>query len=136
MYWNTLPLLLEYEVQCKQIHAFAIYLDLTTTIKYCETDKTYFCTNAFWNYKSANVGFAYKPRLVKWKNNSLRARTGMDMGVRQLGKFNLSLDVGIEYSHTFKNRLQLYITQKNDFVFWSRYHFKNGLLIGIKIPTN
>ena len=135
MYKNTLPILIEYEVEHRQ-HNFALYLDLTTTYKYCQTDKTYFCTEAFWHYKSANIGFAYKPRLVKWKNNSLRARTGFDFGVRQFAKFNMSLDIGLEYCHTFKNRTQLYISQKNDFVFLSRYHFKNGLLIGVKIPMN
>lgn len=136
MYKSTLPILIEYEMESRQIHAFAIYIDMTTTYKYCETDRTYFCTAAFWHYKSLNFGFAYKPRMVKWKNNCLRGRVGIDLGLRQFGMFNLSIDLGIEYCHAFKNRVQLYITQKNDFVFWSRYHFKNGLLVGVKIPMN
>ena len=37
---------------------------------------------------------------------------------------------GLEYSYSFRNGMQGFVMQKNDFVFWTRDHFRNGLLGG------
>ena len=35
-----------------------------------------------------------------------------------------------------RNGMQIFVMQKNDFVFWTRDHFRNGLLVGVKFPIN
>ena len=41
-----------------------------------------------------------------------------------------------QFYEALRNRVQLSLIQKNDFCFLTRDHFKNGLLVGIKIPLN
>jgi hypothetical protein len=136
MYRKTATALASMEFEGKYHNAWEIYVDMTTAYKKCEIDNTIFCKKTFWDYKTVSFGGAYKPAFYRWKNANLRARVGADIGIDEGYSFSASVDLGLEYSYSFKNRMQLVITQKNDFAFWTRDNFKNGLLIGLKIPLN
>jgi hypothetical protein len=136
MYRNTANTVIGMEIEGRYHHAWEIYADLTTAYEKCPIDNTYFCKEYFWNYKTAGLGVAYKPAFKRWKNANLRARFGADLGIDEGYSFYTSLDIGLEFSYSFRNRIQLVITQKNDFAFWTRDNFKNGFLIGLKIPVN
>lgn len=136
MYRSTVDALVSMEFEGKYHNAWEMYLDLSTAYKKCEIDNTIFCNKTFWDYKTVSIGGAYKPAFYRYKNANLRARFGADIGIDEGYSFCASVDVGIEFSYSFKNRMQLVITQKNDFAFWTRDNFKNGLLIGLKIPIN
>jgi hypothetical protein len=41
---------------------------------------------------------------------------------------------GLEYNYVFPNRVQFSVIQKNQVSFFHGDTFRNGLLIGIKIP--
>ncbi|KAB4177745.1 hypothetical protein GAQ04_24305, partial [Bacteroides uniformis] len=93
------------------------------------------CSDSFWSYKTFGIGAAYKPTISRGKNSNLRWRFGADLGANRKG-FQASIDIGLEYSYSFRNGMQVFVMQKNDFVFWTRDHFRNGLLVGVKFPIN
>lgn len=130
--WANLGL----EWETKYHNAWEIYADFGTGFKYCEIDQTYLCNETFFDYKSFGVGGAYKPKFYRWKNLNLRGQFGVDLGVKEGNTFFLSLVVGPELTYTFKCNVQLFILQKNEFCFWCRDHFRNGVMLGIKIPLN
>jgi len=131
---------LELEFESRYFHSWNVYLDFCNTFTYCENDHTFFCQETFWDYQTAAIGVAYKYELIRWRNANLKARLGFDLGADYCKKddytFYMSADVGFELSYTLRNRVQLSLIQKNDFCFLTRDHFKNGLLVGIKIPLN
>lgn len=132
--------IVEIEFEKKYYHSWNIYFDFCNAYRYCDIDKTIFCEETFWDYQTAAAGVAYKHELLRWRNTNLKARIGFDLGTDYCKadnySFYMSAEVGFELSHTLKNRIQICLIQKNDFCFFTRDHFKNGLLIGIKIPLN
>jgi hypothetical protein len=136
MYRNTANAVITMEFETKYHNAWEIYVDASTAFKKCEIENTIFCEKTFWDYKTFGIGGAYKPAISRWKNANLRARFGADIGIDEGYSFYTSLDIGLEFSYSFRNRMQFVIMQKNDFAFWTRDNFKNGFLIGLKIPIN
>lgn len=133
---NTASAVLAVEWENKYHNSWMVYLDGATIFKWCETDQTYFCTDAFWDYKTLGIGGAYKPALYRWKNMNLKGGLGVDLGVKEGYSFFLSVDLFFELTYSFKNKTQLFIQQKNDFCFWCKENFRNGIMVGIKIPLN
>ena len=134
--WNRqmVNLMIGLEFEGKYHNAWELYFDFSTAYKKCpDCDKV--CSKSFFDYKTFGVGAAYKPVLSRGKNSLLRWRVGADIGANERG-FQASLDLGLEYSYSFKNGMQIFVLQKNDIVFWSRDHFRNGLLIGFKFPLS
>ena len=66
--------------------------------------------------KHSGIGAAYKPTISRGKNSNLRWRFGADLGANRKG-FQASIDIGLEYSYSFRNGMQVFVMQKNDFVF-------------------
>lgn len=132
--------LLELEFERKYSNCWVAYLDLCNAYRYCEIDHTIFCDDTFWDYQTFAVGVGYKHNLVRWQNMNLRAQLGFDIGAdyckEENYSFYMSAEISIEMTFSLRNRTQLCLIQKNDFCFFTRDHFKNGLLIGIKIPLN
>lgn len=132
--------ILELEFEGRYYHSWNVYLDFCNTYRYCQNDHTYFCEETFWDYQTFAIGVAYKHELARWRNTNLKARIGFDLGADYCKKdnysFYMSAEVGFELSYTLKSRVQLCLIQKNDFCFFTRDHFKNGLAIGLKIPLN
>ena len=75
----------------------------------------------------------YKKRLAKDKNSSFRLRIGMQFGAHT-GDYMFGAEGGFEYNYTFDGGVQLSLIQKNQVNFLHGDTFKNGLLVGIKIP--
>jgi hypothetical protein len=65
MYRKTAAVLVGMEFETKYHHAWEIYADLTTAFKKCPVDDSYFCEQAFWDYKTVALGVAYKPALCR-----------------------------------------------------------------------
>lgn len=78
-------------------------------------------------------GLVYKHRLVRYKNGMLRFRFGPQFGAVQRNFF-LGLEGGFEYSYVFQNGWEFTLIQKNNVNFLHGDTFRNGLLVGIKIP--
>ena len=78
-------------------------------------------------------GVAYKKCLKRMKNSTFRLRLGPQMGAVK-GRFFMALECGFEYNVILPNRVQLSVTQKNQVGFLHGDSFRNGLLVGLKIP--
>ncbi len=87
----------------------------------------------FWKGYFWDAGLAYKHRLARYKNGMLRFRFGPQFGADKR-KFFLGLEAGFEYSHVFQNGWEFALIQKNNVNFIHGDTFRNGLLLGVKIP--
>ena len=87
----------------------------------------------FWKGYYWDGGWVYKHRLVRYKNGMLRFRFGPQFGATQR-KFFLGIEGGFEYNYMFQNGCEFALIQKNNVNFIHGDTFRNGLLIGMKIP--
>ena len=78
-------------------------------------------------------GIIYKMRLVRYKNAMLRFRFGPQFGAAQK-EFFFGLEAGFEYAYVFRNGWEFAVTQKNNVNFLHGDTFRNGLLLGVKVP--
>ena len=90
------------------------------------------CHN-FWKGYFWDGGMVYKHRLARYKNGMMRLRLGSQFGAVQK-KFFFGLEAGFEYSYVFRSGLEFSVIQKNNVNFLHGDTFRNGLLLGIKIP--
>lgn len=87
----------------------------------------------FWKGYYWDAGLVYKHRLVRYKNGMLRFRFGPQFGADKR-KFFLGLEAGFEYSYVFQNGWEFAVIQKNNVNFIHGDTFRNGLLLGFKVP--
>ncbi len=87
----------------------------------------------FWKGYYWDGGLLYKHRLVRYKNGMLRFRFGPEFGAVER-KFFLGIEGGFEYNYVFQNGWEFSLIQKNNVNFLHGDTFRNGLLIGLKIP--
>lgn len=87
-----------------------------------------FLERIFWD-----GGIVYRHRLARYKNGMMRLRLGPQFGAVQK-KFFFGLEAGFEYSYVFRSGLEFSIIQKNNVNFLHGDTFRNGLLLGIKVP--
>lgn len=87
----------------------------------------------FWKGYYWDGGALYKLRLKKFKNSNFRLRAGALCGADK-GNVFCGVELGFEYNHIFKNQWQLSLIQKNNVNFVHGDLFRNGLMIGLKIP--
>ncbi len=131
-YKNTITSMLSMEFETRYHSAWEVNINLSNEYRKCPIHNV-IDSESFWYKQSFSVGGAYKGRLIRWKNSTLKYRFGVDLGAEE-SDFQLGLGVGLEYNYTLKNNMKLFVLQKNDFRFWAGDTFRNGLLIGIKIP--
>ena len=89
---------------------------------------TSFKTDYYWG-----GGVLYKKCLKRFKNASLRFRFGPECGAHT-GDWFFAVEGGFELNVSFPNRVQLSLVQKNQVGFIHGDTFRNGLLIGIRVP--
>lgn len=87
----------------------------------------------FWKGYYWDGGLLYKYRLVRYKNGMVRFRFGPEFGAVER-KFFLGIEGGFEYNYVFQNGWEFSLIQKNNVNFLHGDTFRNGLLIGLKIP--
>jgi hypothetical protein len=87
----------------------------------------------FWKGYYWDGGLLYKQRLIRYKNGLLRFRLGPQFGASK-GRYCFGLEGGFEYSYVFPGGVQLSLIEKNNVNFLHGDTFRNGLLVGIKIP--
>lgn len=89
--------------------------------------------NQLWKGYYWDAGILYKHRLARYKNGMLRFRFGPEFGAVER-KFFLGIEGGFEYNYVFQNGWEFSLIQKNNVNFLHGDTFRNGLLIGLKIP--
>lgn len=92
------------------------------------------CPDSFWkNYRSWTLGTAYKPCVVRNRNNHGNIRAGFMLGSdtdRFIGGFTL----GYEHSYSLKGGWELFWNVKSDLVIKGEDLFRTGVGIGVKLP--
>lgn len=94
--------------------------------------RTPVCHN-FWKGYYWDGGVNYKHRIARFKNGNLRLVGGMYCGAVR-DNFYFGNEVNIEYNHTFSNNWQITLTQRNCINYLHGDLFRNGIMIGLKIP--
>lgn len=87
----------------------------------------------FWKGYYWDGGLIYKHRLHRYKNGSFRVRFGPQFGAVER-RFFIGLEGGFEYNYVFQNGCEFSIIQKNNVNFLHGDTFRNGLMLGFKIP--
>lgn len=87
----------------------------------------------FWKKYFWDGGIEYKHRVVRFKNGNLRIFGGAYAGAFARS-FYFGAELGIEYNYTFANNWQFCVSQKNNFNFRRGDTFRNGVMVGVKIP--
>ena len=91
------------------------------------------CNKIFWKDYYWGGGILYKKSLKRFKNSTLRFRFGPECGSHK-GDFYFGLEGGFEYNYVFPSGVHFTVIQKNNVNFNHGDTFRNGLLIGLKIP--
>lgn len=93
-------------------------------------------TDSFWNsYNTWEIGLAYKPCVIRCRNNHGNARLGFGGG-SDLHRFVGYLHVGYEHSFALCGGWELFFRVKEDISIKGRDLFRTGADIGVKIPLN
>jgi len=93
------------------------------------------CSESFWKGYYWGGGIAYKPVLKKYKNSALRLKTGLHCGA-YTKKWCYGGQISFEYVFFLPSGLQFSITQKNQININHGDTFRNGILLGVRIPIN
>lgn len=94
------------------------------------------CPDSFWkNYRTWSVGVAYKPCVVRGRNNYGNLRLGASGG-SDTHDFVGGVHVGYEHNYVLRKGWQLYWQVKTDVMIQGEDLFRTGITIGFKIPTN
>ncbi len=94
------------------------------------------CPESFWhNYNTWGVGIAYKPCVVRGRNNHGNIRIGASGG-SDTDTFIGSIHLGYEHNYALPHGWHLYWQVKTDLVIRGEDLFRTGVVIGFKIPTN
>ena len=91
------------------------------------------CDDVFWKDHYWDGGLLYKKAVKRYKNSQLRLRLGPVFG-SHTGDYFFGVEGGFEYNYTFPNNIQFSVVQKNNVCFLHGDTFRNGVLIGIKVP--
>lgn len=87
----------------------------------------------FWKGHYWDGGFAYKKQVRQYKNGNLRLTGGVYVGSDK-GNVFFGAELGLEYNYVFSNNWVFTVTEKNNFNFLHGDLFRNGLMVGVKIP--
>ena len=107
---------------------------------YLKWDKCAECNHvtpdSFWkNYRTWSVGAAYKPCVVRGKNNFGNVRFGASGG-SDTHKFIGIIHLGYEHNYALKKGWKLFWQVKTDLAIKGEDLLRTGVVIGIKLPTN
>ena len=132
LYPNTLDATLSYEIETKYHNAWEFFANGAAKWKDCPSCG-HVCAESFWKDHYWGGGVLYKKQLRRFKNSTLRFRIGPECGAHT-GDYFFAVEGGLEYNYVFQNRMQLSVIQKNQVGFFHGDTFRNGIIIGLKIP--
>ena len=122
----TLNANIGYEYETENGHAYEVFGELG------DHWQTPVCHN-FWKGYYWDGGAVYKHQLKRLKNGSFRVFGGAHCGAEQT-HFFFGIRAGFEYNYVFQNNWEFSVTQLNTVNFLKGDLFRNGLMVGIKIP--
>ena len=132
LYHNTLNSTLSYEKELAYGNAYELLIDCGNK---WEKDPVCgkVCDKSFWKGYYWGLGVDYKYLLSRGKNTLFHLRFGPQIGANK-GKFDFGVELGFEYTIISYKGIEFCLIQKNQMMLRSNDRFRNGLLIGVKIP--
>ena len=91
------------------------------------------CKDSFWSNYYWHGSFDYKKCIRRYKNANLRLFGGVQAGAVNRSFF-FGINGGFEYNYALECGVMLSIQQLNQINFRRGDSFRNGLLVGFKIP--
>lgn len=134
LYENSLDLTLSYERETRYHNAWEYFGNVYLKWETCD-DCKHICPESFWHsYNTWGLGIAYKPCVIRNRNNYGNFRFGGSLGSDR-HKVLGGIHVGYEHSYQLKKGWQLYWLVKSDLMIRGKDLFRTGVVIGFKIPT-
>ena len=132
---STMDATLSFEHETKYHNSWEYFA--TASLKYDEcADCGHICTDSFWhNYNTIGGGIAYKPCVMRGRNNHGNLRIGASGNWSSESKFVTGLHLGYEHDYALQSGWNLYWQLKCDGMINGRDKIHGGIAIGIKIPT-
>ena len=127
---STLNASIGYEQELPYGNAVELYGEIGNHF-HSEDGKYY--KDTFWKDYYWDGGLLYKQAIKRFKNSILRFRIGPQFGSHK-GDYFFGSEGGFEYNYIFQNGVQFSVIQKNQVNFLHGDTFRNGLMIGFKIP--
>ncbi len=131
LYERGLDLTLSYEHETKYHNAWEYF-----GIVYLKWDECascgHVCPESFWkNYRTYDFGIAYKPCVVRGRNNHGNVRIGASVG-SDTDKVIGGIHVGYEHSYALRSGWQIFWQVKTDIMIKGLDTFRTGAALGIK----
>lgn len=131
LYERGLDLTLSYEHETKYHNAWEYFGNVYLKWDEC-TSCGHVCPDSFWkNYRTYNFGIAYKPCVVRGRNNHGNVRIGASVG-SDTDKVIGGIHVGYEHSYALRAGWQIFWQVKTDIMIKGLDTFRTGAALGIK----
>lgn len=134
LYENGMDVTLGYEIENAYHHAWELFANGYLQWKTCG-DCGHICPDSFWrNYRSWNLGAAYKPCVSRGKNRYGSFRLGGSLGSDSHQVIG-GIHAGYEHNYRLRGGWQLYWQVKSDLMINGNDLFRTGIVLGIKLPV-
>jgi hypothetical protein len=131
LYERGLDLTLSYEHETKYHNAWEYFGNVYLKWDECASCG-HVCPDSFWkNYRTYDFGIAYKPCVVRGRNNHGNVRIGASVG-SDTDKVIGGIHVGYEHSYALRSGWQIFWQVKTDIMIKGLDTFRTGAALGIK----
>ena len=131
LYERGLDLTLSYEHETKYHNAWEYFGNVYLKWDDCASCG-HVCPDSFWkNYRTYDFGIAYKPCVVRGRNNHGNVRIGASVG-SDTDKVIGGIHVGYEHSYALRPGWQIFWQVKTDIMIKGLDTFRTGAALGIK----
>lgn len=131
LYERGLDLTLSYEHETKYHNAWEYFGNVYLKWDECASCG-HVCPDSFWkNYRTYDFGIAYKPCVVRGRNNHGNVRIGASVG-SDTDKVIGGIHVGYEHSYALRSGWQIFWQVKTNIMIKGLDTFRTGAALGIK----
>jgi len=131
LYERGLDLTLSYEHETKYHNAWEYFGNVYLKWDECASCG-HVCPDSFWkNYRTYDFGIAYKPCVVRGRNNHGNVRIGVSVG-SDTDKVIGGIHVGYEHNYALRSGWQIFWQVKTDIMIKGLDTFRTGAALGIK----
>lgn len=134
LYENGMDMTVAYEYETRYHNAWEFFGNAYLKWEDC-LSCGHICPDSFWkSYNTWGVGVAYKPCVVRGRNNHGNLRLGGSLGSDRHDILG-GIHIGYEHSYSLRKGWQLFWQIKSDVMIEGKDLLRTGIVIGIKIPT-
>ena len=134
LYEKGMDLTLAYEHETRYHNAWEYFGNVYLKWDECASCG-HICPESFWNnYNTWGLGVAYKPCVIRGRNNHGNFRIGASLGSDRHHVLG-GIHVGYEQNYSLRGGWKLFWQVKSDLMIEGKDLFRTGVVIGVKLPT-